>query len=198
MGLNFPYIEGQTPLEEEEKEGLLIKSITTRQQLDEWEQLNIEEAIVWTLRKKFTRQEIFTEAFIKLLHRKMYGDVWAWAGTFRLTDKNIGVPKQFIAVNLKQLLDDTQYWISHEVHEPNDIAIRFKHRLVSIHCFANGNGRHSRLIADLIAAHVFAQKPFSWGGSSLVRADVNRKEYLQSLWEADKGAYARLLQFARS
>ena len=150
MGLTPEYIEGQTPLDDDEQEGLLITTITTRGELDEFEQLNIEEAIIWSLRRSFKLEDVFTESLIKTLHIKMYGNVWKWAGEFRKSNKNIGVDKFEISVELNKLLNDTIYWIENKVFEPDEIAIRFKHRLVSIHCFPNGNGRHSRLIADII------------------------------------------------
>jgi Fic-DOC domain mobile mystery protein B len=150
MGLTPEYIEGQTPLDDDEQEGLLITTITTRGELDEFEQLNIEEAIIWSLRRSFKLEDVFTESFIITLHIKMYGNVWKWAGEFRKSNKNIGVDKFEISVELNKLLNDTTYWIENKIFEPDEIAIRFKHRLVSIHCFPNGNGRHSRLIADII------------------------------------------------
>lgn len=150
MGLTPEYIDGQTPLDDDEQEGLLITTITTRGELDEFEQLNIEEAIIWSLRRSFKLEDVFTESFIITLHIKMYGNVWKWAGEFRKSNKNIGVDKFEISVELNKLLNDTIYWIENKVFEPDEIAIRFKHRLVSIHCFPNGNGRHSRLIADII------------------------------------------------
>lgn len=155
MGLNIEYIEGQTPLSEEEKEGLRISSITTREELDEFEQLNIEKAIQWTFGKKIKTEQLFSEQFIKTLHKKMYGEVWKWAGEFRSSEKNIGIKSYLISIHLKQLLDDVIYWKQYETYEPQELAIRFKHRLVSIHCFANGNGRHSRLIADLIMEKLY-------------------------------------------
>lgn len=150
MGLNINYIEGQTPLSEDEQEGLKIFSITTREELDEFEQLNIEKAIQWTFGKKLKAEQLFSEKFIKDLHKRMYGDVWKWAGTFRTSEKNIGIKSYLIGVELKQLLDDAIYWTQNKTYNSQETAIRFKHRLVSIHCFANGNGRHSRLMADLI------------------------------------------------
>src|SRR5690242_20520480 len=98
MGLELQYEEGQTPLDDDEKEGLLIKSITTRGELDEQEQLNIEAAVEWTLKKKFSAADTFTEEFVNELHEKMYGKVWRWAGEFRKSNKNIGVDKFQIPV----------------------------------------------------------------------------------------------------
>jgi Fic-DOC domain mobile mystery protein B len=198
MGLNFQYEKGQTPLTEEEMKGLLIKSITTHGELNEQERLNIEQAISWTLRRKFEGNDILTEQFVRDLHKKMYSDVWRWAGYFRLSEKNIGVDYYQIAVTLKTLLDDTLYWINNKSFSSDEIAIRFKHRIVSIHCFSNGNGRHSRLMADVIIQHIFKEPVFTWSRANLVAAGEARKLYLSSLREADKGDYIDLIKFARS
>lgn len=197
MGLDFEYIDGQTPLSEEEKEGLLIKSITTRGELDELEQLNIEKAVEWTLNSKFLKEKILSEEFIKSVHKKMLGDVWKWAGKFRRSEKNIGVDWIRIGIELRMLLDDTKYWIENDTYPPDEIAIRFKHRLVNIHCFPNGNGRHSRLMADIIIESVFRKDVFTWNNSSLVKPDNARKEYIDSIRKADDGIIKPLLDFAR-
>lgn len=197
MGLDFEYIYGQTPLSEEEKVGLLIKSITTRGELDELEQLNIEKAVEWTLENKFSKEKILSEEFIKLVHKKMLGNVWEWAGKFRRSEKNIGVEWIRIGVELRMLLDDTKYWIENNTYSSDEIAIRFKHRLVNIHCFPNGNGRHSRLMADIIIESVFGKKVFTWNNSNLVKPDNVRKEYINSIIQADNGSIEPLLEFAR-
>jgi Fic-DOC domain mobile mystery protein B len=199
MGLDLTYGYGETPLDEDEKDGLLV-NVTTKQELDELEQRNIEEAIRWTLyrRKRFTDKEILTEAFVKLLHQKMFGDVWAWAGTFRKTDKNLGVDKYQIGIALKALLDDCQFWIAHKTFPGDEIAIRFKHRIVSIHCFANGNGRHSRLIADIIIEKIFRKEVFSWGSNNTTQHEASRTKYLNALHTADRGTFEPLVTFARS
>jgi Fic-DOC domain mobile mystery protein B len=162
MGLEFDYKYGQTALDAEEKEGLKIYSITTQGELDEFEQLNIEKAVEWTIHSKFKPEHILTEKFIKDLHKRMYGDVWKWAGEFRRTEKNIGVQWTQIGIELKNLLDDTKYWIENKTYLPEEVAIRFKHRIVSIHCFPNGNGRHSRMMGDIIIESIFGKEVFSW------------------------------------
>jgi Fic-DOC domain mobile mystery protein B len=198
MGLDLNYIDGQTPLDEEEKEGLLISTIATREELDEFEQQNIEEAIRWTLGKKFKPEKLLTEAFIKDIHKRMYKDVWKWAGAFRKTNKNIGVDRWRVAIELKNLLEDTKFWIENNTYSPDEIAIRFKHRIVSVHCFSNGNGRHSRLLADIIVEKLFHGVVFTWGAENLSKESENRRGYLNSLKLADKGDYTELLLFARS
>jgi len=198
MGLELEYVDGQTPLDEDEKECLLIKAITTRGELDEFEQQNIEQAVQWTLMRSFKQIEIFTEPFIKEVHKKMYGDVWTWAGEFRKTNKNTGMDKWQVSVELKTLLDDTIFWITKKLYEPDEIAVRFKHRLVSIHCFPNGNGRHSRLMADIIIENIFKQPVFTWGAGDIVHIGEMRKKYLVGIKTADKGDYKPLIIFARS
>jgi len=196
MGLELIYGSGQTPIDEDEKADLKITAIATRKQLDEFEQANIAEALNWTLKKKYTKQEILSINFLKKVHQKMFGEVWKWAGAFRKTNKNIGVDKTQIAIDLKNLVDDCLFWIDNQTFPDIEIAIRFKHRLVSIHPFPNGNGRHSRLIADIIISNIFDKAPFSWGGSSLTSDDEIRATYLVALREADRNQYENLLKFA--
>ena len=198
MGLDLEYINGQTPLDEEEKEGLLIPTIANRAELDEFEQQNIEEAMQWVLTRSLNANQILTEKFVKSLHKRMYGNVWSWAGHFRKTDKNIGINKWHISSALKSLLDDTLYWIEHETYTPDEIAVRFKHRIVSIHCFPNGNGRHSRLMADIIVNKIFKLPVFSWGADNLVKESDARTNYLIAIKEADKNNHEPLISFARS
>lgn len=198
MGLTIEYIEGQTPLDDDEKEGLRIPSITTREELDEFEQLNIEKAIQWTFGKKISVEQLFSEKFIKELHKRMYGEVWKWAGTFRTSEKNLGIKNYLIAIELKQLLDDAIFWKENNTYSPAELAIRFKHRLVSIHCFANGNGRHSRLMADLIMEKLYDSNFFSWGSSNLVKATETRSNYIQAVRKADNNDIEHLISFAKS
>lgn len=198
MGLDFQYQVGQTPIDEEEQEGLKIKTVLTRAELDELEQLNIENGITWTLTRRFRHVSVLSQEFVCELHEQMYGDVWKWAGTFRKSDKNIGVSFYDIGVALKQLNDDATYWIDNKTYERDELAIRFKHRLVSIHCFPNGNGRHSRLMADVLASNVFNAPVFSWGSNALLKGVDIRHQYLQALHAADAGDIKPLVSFARS
>lgn len=198
MGLNLDYIHGQTPLDEDEKEGLLIPTVATRGELDEFEQANIEDAIEWAIGTTATTQSILTQQFICRLHKRMLGEVWEWAGQFRKTDKNLGIDKWKIPVALRTLCDNTLYWVEHETYNPFEIVVRFKHDIVNIHCFPNGNGRHSRLMADIIISKVFDQPIFTWGANNLVHQSDSRKKYLLALRQADNGNLTPLLQFARS
>ena len=197
MGINLSYIEGQTPIDEDEKSGLKIKTITTRNELDEWEQLNIEDAIKWSIKIKKTAEDLITADFVRDLHTRMYGRVWKWAGQFRNTNKNIGVDKYQIGIELKMLCDDFLYWHINNTFTHHERVIRFKHRIVSIHCFPNGNGRHSRLIADILISKLYGEPVFKWGGSQNLSSESEiRKTYLRALREADKGKFAPLIEFA--
>ena len=198
MGLSLEYINGQTPIDEEEKGGLLIPTIVNRGELDEFEQKNIEEAFRWLIGRRFKAEVVFTEEFVRKLHKQMYGNVWGWAGQFRKTDKNIGIDKWQIPVALRTLHDDAQFWIDNKIFPEDEIAIRYKHRIVSIHCFPNGNGRHSRLMADVIIEKIFGKELFTWGSNNLVRDGSSRRDYIKAIRAADAGDYEPLMSFARS
>ena len=197
MGLILNYFDGQTPLDEDEKNGLLIPTISTRGELDEFEQQNIEEAVQWTLSRNFKQEEIFSEKFLLNLHQRMFGNVWKWAGEYRKTNKNLGVDKWQIPIELSKLLADTRFWIANETFTSDEIALHFKHRIVSIHCFSNGNGRHSRLMADIIIEKVFNKPVFSWGADNLSNEGSARDEYLKAIKAADIGVFNLLIKFAR-
>ena len=189
--------KGPTPLDPDEMEGQKIITITTRSELDRWEQQNIGEAMDWLDTRK-NKADILNEDFVKKLHKKMLGKVWEWAGSFRKTDKNIGVDKHWIGVELRNLLDDTQYWIDNKTYESEEIAIRFHHRLVQIHCFPNGNGRHSRLLTDTLLTDILDRKPFTWGNGNLSTEGDVRDTYINALCSADNHDYEPLKEFVRS
>ncbi len=191
------YIYGQTPLEEEEKEGLKIASISTKGELDELEQKNMEDAVVWLYGRKLKADKILTTDFICDLHKRMFGKVWKWAGRFRTTEKNLGVRVYEIPVALKILLDDTKCWLENSTYPPDETAIRFKHRIVSIHCFPNGNGRHSRLMADVLVEKIFELPVFTWGAARLYDDSDTRKIYIDAVRQADRGNWEPLMGFAR-
>ncbi len=198
MGLENEYIYGQTPLDADEIDELKIKTISTRGELDEFEQANIEKAIEWSLKRKHSYQEILTIEFVKEVHKRMFSDIWKWAGNFRKTNKNIGVDKYIIGQELRLLLDDCIFWIENETYPEDEIAIRFKHRMVRVHLFPNGNGRHSRLCADILVSHALSKPVFTWGGSNITDKGETRTRYLKAIYEADNGNIEPLLEFARS
>lgn len=138
--MNSDYPPGATPIDPDEASGLLLPHITNRSELDRWEQDNIAEAEAWALRRK--PKDLLSADFLRKLHRRMFGNVWKWAGEFRRSGKKIGIDWRTIRPALKDLLEDAKVWIEFGSYPPDEIAARFHHRLVSIHPFANGNGRH--------------------------------------------------------
>ncbi len=185
----------------DERDGLLLTHVSTRQEVDRCEYENILDAERWLGgRRNKTAGHILTEKFIKELHAKMFGNVWRWAGKFRQSEKTIGMQCFQIIPEIKKLCDDALYWVDHSTYSPDEMAIVFHHRLVSIHPFPNGNGRHSRLMADVLIQDVYGQPRFSWGaGASLIEQGESRDRYLEALRSADNDYdYKPLLVFARS
>ncbi len=193
----FHPIPGATPLDPDEMEGLLPQHITQQNDLNEWEQDNIINAEIWIFSKKHAYEKILTTDFTKKLHKKMFDATWRWAGKFRQTAKNIGVEPYKIAEELKNLITDVQYQIEYHSYAVDEIAYRFHHRLVKIHPFPNGNGRHARLMTDLLLISL-AQTRFSWGKAHLAQSGPVRDQYIAVLRQADKGDYQGLAQFVRS
>jgi Fic-DOC domain mobile mystery protein B len=189
--------DGNTPLNPEEHDDL-IPDLSTKEELNEWERQNILEAAAWALDpRNLNRRDPFTEAYIRELHLRMFDQTWRWAGTYRTTEKNIGVSHYQIREALPALLGDARYWVEHHVFTPDELAVRFHHRLVIIHPFANGNGRHARLMADVIVSRL-GQPAFTWGSAGVVRVGDTRRSYIDALRAADQNNVQPLLVFARS
>ncbi len=186
--------DASTPLTEEERAELIPSYITLRPELNEAEQANIMDAEQWAFSRK---RNVLDERFLDNLHRRMFGRVWRWAGQHRQSAKNIGVDAYQIPETLRLLLDDCRYWIESSTYEPDEIAARFHHRLVFIHPFPNGNGRHARLAADLLLK-AMDQPRFTWGRVNLVNAGDTRQAYIAALRAADAHDYEPLLAFVRS
>lgn len=195
MGLGDVHAPGATPLDPDEAHGLIPRHIRMQAELDQWEQANVLEGSTWALRSR--ERDILSERFVRELHKRMFGNTWAWAGAFRNTEKNIGVDPAQIAVKLRDLLEDARYWVEHNTYPVDEIALRFHHRLVVIHPFPNGNGRHARLMTDVLLKRHGAQA-FSWGGANLETAGGARDRYLSALRAADGGDYTLLQAFVRS
>ena len=191
----FDEPDDATTLEPEERDGLLQTWITYRSELNEAEQTNIAAGNAWAYRQR--RKDILDDTFIKQLHARMFGDVWAWAGDYRLTERNLGIDPVRIPVDLRMVLNDARYWIENETYPPDEIAVRFHHRLVAIHPFPNGNGRTTRLMADLLAVRLGCD-PFTWGSVSLTDISETRTRYIAALKSADNHDIRTLLEFARS
>jgi Fic-DOC domain mobile mystery protein B len=174
IGITYP--AGATPISPDELDGLKHKHVTTREALDELEQANIEAGLQWLAR---IRRDVLTDHFATTLHKRLFGDVWKWAGTFRKTGKNIGIDPTYIAIELRTLMDDARYWLEHQTYQPLEAAARFHHRLVEIHPFPNGNGRHARIMADTLLARGYKAKPINWArGYDLQKINARRATYI--------------------
>ncbi|AYG67584.1 MULTISPECIES: mobile mystery protein B [unclassified Rhizobium] len=190
----FQEPEGATPLDADDVEGLKFKHITTRLQLDELESANITAGLRWVGRRR--TGDILTGEFARLLHKRLFGDVWIWAGTYRLIEKNIGIDPLQISVQVRILLDDARYWAEHSVFPPKEAAARFHHRMVRIHPFPNGNGRHARIAADIFLWDYFGHPPIEWASGVDLQADNERRSaYIHALRAADTGNMAPLFSF---
>ena len=187
--------EDTTQLDPDEAQGLKFKHITTRSELNRLEQANIQSGIAWMRRSR--RTDLLSESYVRGLHKRLFGEVWSWAGTFRRTGKNIGVDPPRIAVELRTLLDNMQYWFDNETYAPREAVIRFHHRLTAIHPFSNGNGRHARIMADALLIKLYRLPAVDWaGGQDIHSMGDRRKSYVQALRAADGGDYEPLLTFA--
>lgn len=195
MALNLDYPDGATPLTAEELEGLIPMHIATRGELNEWEARNVLKAEKWLL--DLRRKNVLSFDFVRQLHKRMFDETWKWAGTFRTTEKNIGIDPAHIAPRTKDLCEDVKVQLAHKSMPLDEIAAMFHHRLVSIHPFANGNGRHARLMTDLLLTQNGAAR-FTWGEDDFVADNEVRRRYIAALRAADGREYAPLFAFVRS
>jgi len=186
--------EGATPLDPDEMEGLRFRHISTRGELDQLEQANVTQGLQWLAKQK--SPDVFSEVFVCDLHKRLFGEVWKWAGTFRRTEKNIGVDPIQIAIQLRQLFYDASFWVENSTYPSKELAARFHYRLVFIHLFPNGNGRHARIMADAVLTKVLDEPPIDWaGGYRLERMNERRNEYIAALRAADGHDFVALLEF---
>jgi Fic-DOC domain mobile mystery protein B len=189
-------VDPNTPLSPEELADL-IPSLATKEELNEWERENILRAREWAIRDRTDPADMASDGYVRKLHLRMFDQTWKWAGQYRKTEKNIGIPFYEIREQLAALFGDVRYWIEHGMFPPDEIAVRFHHRLVVIHPFPNGNGRHARLIADVLAMKL-GRPPFTWGATDLVKPSEARAKYLAAIRTADSNDLRQLIEFARS
>lgn len=195
--MKIVYPDGATPLDPDEMAGLKVQSVSTREDLDRLEQGNILEAIDWI--ENGRPGDILTESFVRKLHVKMFGKVWKWAGSYRRSGKNIGVDWEMIPEEIAKLLGDTRYWIDERPMPDDEIGARFHYRFELIHPFPNGNGRHGRLLTDLVMERELGADRFSWGGANPSRDRDVRNRYIEAIRDVDRsGDYGPLIGFVRS
>ncbi len=190
---------GATPLTPDDANGLIPKSVSTRGQLDQFESRNIQQALVWAMKSKYKPSDILNIDFCLKLHKKMFNKTWKWSGQFRKYEVNIGnTSPAMVSMQLKNLCDDAQAWIKFNTYSQDEMCIRLHHRMVCIHPFPNGNGRHSRIMADLLLRSL-EQPLFTWGKkANLTLQSKNRLDYLSALRLADSGDFKNILKFART
>jgi Fic-DOC domain mobile mystery protein B len=199
MPLAGAHAPGATPLTLEDVAGLKIRSITTHGELNEAEAGNIIRGQQWGLRSRLARlPQMLSDTFMQRLHREMFGEVWEWAGEYRERDTNIGVEHNLIRQELRRAYDDARAWLEHGTYPPDEFAVRLHYRVVTVHPFRNGNGRHARMVAHLVLLRHFKTEPLPWGGGAMRSIDATRHAYIDALAAADHHDFAPLLRFARS
>lgn len=199
MALTGSHAPGATPLSEEDLRGLKLASISNQGELNEAEAQNILRGQEWALRSRTsTLSGMLNDDYLIRLHKQMFGDVWKWAGKTRERETNIGVAPHTIRTHLRSLYEEVGGWLEFSVYPPDELAIRLHYRVVTIHPFPNGNGRHARMLAHMVMVRHFRLNPLSWGGSALRDQNVNRKAYIDALAAADNRNFAPLLTFARA
>jgi len=193
----FQEPDDATPLDPALRGDLLQTWITTRADLNEAEEENIVDGAAWARRRRGGAETLLNEDFSKPLHKQMFGDVWKWAGTYRQNELNIGIAPHLIAAEMPVMFDNARYWVENKTYPPDEIAVRLHHRLTQIHGFPNGNGRHARMMADLLIEKL-GGKPFTWGSGSIHDTGTLRTTYINALRAADNHDFGPLLAFARA
>ena len=189
-----PIGDGHTELSEDDRLGLIPTYIATRGELFEAEQRNIADAMLgWHP----TSAELLDDSYLRQLHVVMFGKVWRWAGTYRRRETNIGIDPIDITVAVRDLVRDATTWIELGTYEPDELAIRFHHRMVAVHPFPNGNGRHGRIAADYLVTSL-GHPAFTWGSRLDVDTDELRRRYIEALHDADDDDISGLIEFARN
>jgi len=193
----FQEPDDATPLDPALRGDLLQAWITTRADLNAAEEANIVDGAAWGRRRRGGAEAILNEDFSKGLHKQMFGDVWRWAGTYRQNELNIGIAPHLVPAEMPVMFDNVRFWVANNTYPPDEIAIRLHHRLTQIHGFPNGNGRHARMMADLLIEKL-GGKLFTWGSGSIHDTGTLRTTYIAALKAADNHDFGPLLAFARA
>lgn len=186
-----------TPLDPALRNDLIQTWVTTRADLNEVEEENIIKGAAWARRRRGGTEALLSEDFSKSLHKQMFGEVWKWASMYRQVELNIGIAPHLVPAEMPVLFDNARFWVEHKTYSPDEIAVRLHHRLTQIHGFPNGNGRHARMMADLLIEKL-GGKPFTWGSGSIHDTGTLRTTYVNALGAADNHDFGPLLEFARA
>lgn len=190
MALIGEIIAGRTSLTVQDLQGLKLPFVKTRAQLSAVEGPNIVSGKQATLTSRKSRvPNMLSVEYLRELHSRMFNDVWDWAAQIPSTElqNEFAASVPGIRPQLSILYADAiEYWLNDKRMTPEEFAVRVHHRVVKIHPFRNGNGRHSRLLADLLLSENFGLETFTWGGSAQLGAgDLYRQPYLEGLKAAD-------------
>jgi Fic-DOC domain mobile mystery protein B len=198
VGAIGPEPDGATPIDDEDLAGLIPDFVATRSDLNQVEYENIARALPWATRRARAGRpyELLQTSFLFALHRRMFSDVWRWAGTQRRRETNLGIEPGLIGEQLATFFADASYWHHENVFDSDERAIRIHYRLVCIHPFPNGNGRCTRLMADLYRIAI-GLPPFNWGTARLDSPGNARDAYISALVAAPNDDCASLIRFAR-
>jgi Fic-DOC domain mobile mystery protein B len=193
---DFSPLPSQTPIDADELAALIPGHLRLLSELNEFESANISRAIEKYFYGRRKTYDLCDPEVLRRLHKDMFGETWKWAGQYRRSNKNLGRDWWLIPEEVKKSCEDLKYWQDNKTFDPVEIAVRFHHRLVVIHPFPNGNGRHARIAADLLVRMAGAPS-LSWGGTSLGESNDQRRDYIAALRQADQGNFESLLAFAR-
>jgi Fic-DOC domain mobile mystery protein B len=187
---------GATPLGPDETDLLIPTDVATRADLNAVERDNILSARLWAFSRRgiVDADTLLQTTTLDAIHRRMFGNVWKWAGKRRTRDTNIGSDPAEIVMRLKDVLDDARYWHDHNTFDRIETAVRIHHRIVQVHPYVNGNGRHARFVADLYL-HVNGEDTLPWRPDES-DTSVGRATYISALQLADRGDYAALIAYA--
>ncbi len=179
---------GETPVDDDEAQALTPEILEQLgQSVSKADIFAIEQAIeaevtantvVKIIEGDLGLSDLLADFFIRDLHRQLYGDIWTWAGKYRQRELNIGIAPESIAAELRTSLQNMLYRFEHTADwDARQFGIAVHAETVRIHPFTDGNGRTTRLLANLI--FLAAQD-----GEQLQEYD----------WDMDKDAYISLLR----
>lgn len=190
--------QGATPLSPDDLLGLKLPHVQTRAQLNEIEAANILQGQNWVSSLKvLTLDDIFSRDFVIALHKNLFGDIWQWAGTFRLRELNIGVEPKNIPIDLHNFLEDAKCWLEFKHFSDLELSARIQHKLVQIHPFVNGNGRHARIFTDIVRVFLLNKKPLRWAKAKLEDMTTERAAYIAGLRKADGGDFSEMVDYLK-
>lgn len=193
----FQEPDDATPLDPALRGDLIQTWVTTRADLNEAEEENVVKGAAWARRRRGGPETLLNDDFSKNLHKQMFGEVWKWAGGYRQNELNIGIAPHLVAAEMPAMFENTRFWVENKTFPPDEIAVRLHHRLTQIHGFPNGNGRHARMMADLLIEKL-GGKAFTWGSGTLHETGALRAAYVSALQAADNHDFGPLLAFVRS